>query len=89
MNIKLLFVLFFSVLSTLSYSQKKGKMALPSIEKEIETSPWESKKIISHSWLVIYDQKKMDSILAIKVLITTTEKPMQKQQKLKWNRKKY
>jgi hypothetical protein len=63
-------------------------MALPLIEEEKETSLWESKKTKSYSWLVIYDQKKMDSILAIKVLVTTNEKPKQKHE-LKWNRKKY
>ena len=89
MHKKLLFVLFFCALSTLSYSQKKGKMALPLIEEEKETSLWENKKTKSYSWLVIYDQKKMDSILAIKVLVTTNEKPKQKQQVLKWNQKKY
>ncbi len=89
MHKKLLFVLFFCALSTLSYSQKKGKMALPLIEEEIATSLWENKKSKSYSWLVIYDQKKMDSILAIKVLVTTNEKPKQKQQVLKWNQKKY
>ena len=88
MHKKLLFVLFFCALSTLSYSQKKGKMALPLIEEEIATSLWENKKSKSYSWLVIYDQKKMDSILAIKVLVTTNEKPKQKHE-LKWNRKKY
>lgn len=31
----------------------------------------------------------MDSILAIKKLVTTNEKPKQKQQEPKWNRKKY
>jgi len=87
MHKKLLFVLFFCAFFTLSYSQKKGKMALPIIEKELETSPWESKKTKSYSWLAIYDQKKIDSILAIKMLITNNEK--QKQQELKWNRKKY
>ena len=89
MHKKLLFILFFGVLSTLSHSQKKGKMALPIIEEEIETSLWETKKTKSYSWLVIYDQKKMDSILAIKRLVTTNEKPKQKQQELRWNRKKY
>lgn len=89
MNKKLLFILLFCAFSTLSYSQKKGKMALPIIEKELETSPWESKKTMSYSWLIIYDKKKIDSILAIKILITNNEKPKQKQQELKWNRKKY
>lgn len=89
MQKKLLYLLLFSVLSTIAYSQKKGKMALPIIETEIETPPWESKKTKSYSWLVIYDQKKIDSILAIKVLVTTNEKPKQKQAELKWNRKKY
>lgn len=86
---KLLFVLLFCAFTTISYSQKKGKMALPIIEEEIETSIWETKKTKSYSWLVIYDQKKMDSILAIKRLVTTNEKPKQKQQELRWNRKKY
>lgn len=89
MHKKLLFILFFCAFSTLSYSQKKGKMALPIIDEEIETSLWESKKTNSYSWLVIYDQKKLDSILAIKSLVTTNEKPKQKQKELKWNRKKY
>lgn len=89
MHKKLLFILFFSAFSTLSYSQKKGKMALPIIEEEIATSLWESKKTKSYSWLVIYDQKKIDSILAIKVLVSTNEKPKQKQQVLKWNHKKF
>ena len=64
-------------------------MALPIIEEEIATSLWENKKSKSYSWLVIYDQKKIDSILAIKVLVSTNEKPKQKQQVLKWNHKKY
>lgn len=89
MHKKLLFILFFCAFSTLSYSQKKGKMALPIIDEEIETSLWESKKTKSYSWLVIYDQKKIDSILGIKVLVSTNEKPKQKQQVLKWNHKKY
>lgn len=89
MHKKLLFVLFFGVFSTLSYSQKKGKMAIPIIEEKIETSLWESKKTKSYSWLVIYNQKKIDSILAIKSLVTTNEKQKQKQQELKWIRKKY
>ena len=89
MHKKLLFILFFSILSTLAYSQKKGKMAIPIIEEKIETSQWESKKTNSYSWLVIYDQKKIDSILAIKVLVSTNEKPKQKQQVLKWNHKKF
>ena len=89
MHKKLRSLLLFSILSTLAYSQKKGKMALPIIEEEIVTSLWENKKSKSYSWLVIYDQKKMDSILAIKRLVTTNEKPKQKQQELKWNRKKY
>ncbi len=89
MHKKLLFILFFSAFSTLSYSQKKGKMALPTIETEIVTPLWENKKTKSYSWLVIYDQKKIDSILAIKVLVSTNEKPKQKQQVLKWNHKKY
>jgi hypothetical protein len=89
MHKKLLFILFFSAFSTLSYSQKKGKMAIPIIEEKIETSQWESKKTNSYSWLVIYDQKKIDSILAIKVLVSTNEKPKQKQQVLKWNHKKF
>ncbi len=89
MHKKLLFVLFFCVFSTLSYSQKKGKMALPTIETEIVTPLWENKKTNSYSWLVIYNQKEMDSILAIKKLVTTNEKPKQKQQELKGNRKKY
>lgn len=89
MHKKLLSLLLFSILSTLAYSQKKGKMALPIIEEEIATSIWESKKTKSYSWLVIYDQKKIDSILAIKVLVSTNEKPKQKQQVLKWNHKKY
>ena len=89
MQKKLLSLLLFSILSTLAYSQKKGKMAIPIIEEKIETSQWESKKTKSYSWLVIYDQKKMDSILAIKRLVTTNEKPKQKQQELRWNRKKY
>jgi len=89
MHKKLLFILLFSILSTLAYSQKKGKMALPTIEEEIATSLWENKKSKSYSWLVIYDQKKIDSILAIKVLVNTNEKPKQKQQVLKWNHKKY
>ena len=86
---KLLFVLLFCAFSTLSYSQKKGKMALPIIDEETATSLWESKKTNSYSWLVIYDQKKIDSILAIKVLVSTNEKPKQKQQVLKWNHKKF
>ena len=89
MHKKLIFILFFSAFSTLSYSQKKGKMALPIIDEETATSVWESKKTNSYSWLVIYDQKKIDSILAIKVLVSTNEKPKQKQQVLKWNHKKY
>lgn len=89
MHKKLLFVLFFCVFSPLSYSQKKGKMALPTIETEIVTPLWENKKTNSYSWLVIYNQKEMDSILAIKKLVTTNEKPKQKQQELKGNRKKY
>ena len=89
MHKKLLFILFFSAFSTLSYSQKKGKMALPIIDEETATSLWESKKTNSYSWLVIYDQKKIDSILDIKVLVSTNEKPKQKQQVLKWNHKKY
>jgi hypothetical protein len=89
MHKKLLSLLLFSIFSTLAYSQKKGKMALPIIEEEIATSLWESKKSKSYSWLVIYDQKKIDSILAIKVLVSTNEKPKQKQQILKWNHKKY
>ena len=89
MHKKLLFILFFSAFSTLSYSQKKGKMALPIIDEETATSLWESKKTKYYSWLVIYDQKKIDSILAIKVLVSTNEKPKQKQQVLKWNHKKY
>lgn len=89
MQKKLLSLLLFSILSTLAYSQKKGKMAIPIIEEKIETSQWESKKTKSYSWLVIYDQKKMDSILAIKRLVTTNEKPKQKQQVLKWNHKKF
>jgi hypothetical protein len=64
-------------------------MALPTIETEIVTPLWESKKTKSYSWLVIYDQKKIDSILAIKKLVTTNEKPKQKQQELKGNHKKY
>ncbi|MFY8111495.1 hypothetical protein [Flavobacterium sp.] len=86
---KLLSLLLFSILSTLAYSQKKGKMALPIIEEEIATSLWENKKTKSYSWLVIYNQKKIDSILAVKSLVTTNEKPKQKQQVLKWNHKKY
>ena len=89
MHKKLLFILFFSAFSTLSYSQKKGKMALPIIDEETATSLWESKKTNSYSWLVIYDQKKIDSILDIKVLVSTNEKPKQKQQVLKWNHKKF
>ena len=89
MQKKLLSLLLFSILSTLAYSQKKGKMAIPIIEEKIETSQWESKKTKYYSWLVIYDQKKVDSILAIKVLVSTNEKPKQKQQVLKWNHKKY
>ena len=89
MQKKLLSLLLFSILSTLAYSQKKGKMAIPIIEEKIETSQWESKKTRYYSWLVIYDQKKIDSILAIKVLVSTNEKPKQKQQVLKWNHKKY
>ena len=89
MQKKLLSLLLFSILSTLAYSQKKGKMAIPIIEEKIETSQWESKKTKYYSWLVIYDQKKIDSILAIKRLVTTNEKPKQKQQVLKWNHKKY
>nr|WP_315147365.1 hypothetical protein [uncultured Flavobacterium sp.] len=64
-------------------------MALPTIETEIVTPLWENKKTNSYSWLVIYNQKEMDSILAIKKLVTTNEKPKQKQQELKGNRKKY
>ena len=79
MQKKLLSLLLFSILSTLAYSQKKGKMAIPIIEEKIETSLWESKKTKSYSWLVIYDQKKIDSILDIKVLVSTNEKPKQKQ----------
>ena len=89
MQKKLLSLLLFSILSTLAYSQKKGKMAIPIIEEKIETSRWESKKTKYYSWLVIYDQKKIDSILAIKVLVSTNEKPKQKQQVLKWNHKKF
>ena len=89
MQKKLLSLLLFSILSTLAYSQKKGKMAIPIIEEKIETSQWESKKTNSYSWLVIYDQKKIDSILDIKVLVSTNEKPKQKQQVLKWNHKKF
>ncbi len=89
MQKKLLSLLLFSILSTLAYSQKKGKMAIPIIEEKIETSQWESKKTKYYSWLVIYDQKKIDSILDIKVLVSTNEKPKQKQQVLKWNHKKY
>ena len=89
MQKKLLSLLLFSILSTLSYSQKKGKMALPIIDEETATSLWESKKTKYYSWLVIYDQKKIDSILAIKVLVSTNEKPKQKQQVLKWNHKKF
>lgn len=89
MHKKLRSLLLFSILSTLAYSQKKGKMALPIIEEEIVTSLWENKKSKSYSWLVIYNQKKIDSILAVKSLVTTNEKPKQKQQELKWNRKKY
>lgn len=88
-NKKLLFILFFSAFSTLSYSQKKGKMALPIIDEETATSLWESKKTNSYSWLVIYDQKKLDSIIAIKRMVTINEKPKQKQQVLKWNHKKF
>ena len=79
MQKKLLSLLLFSILSTLAYSQKKGKMAIPIIEEKIETSQWESKKTKSYSWLVIYDQKKMDSIIAIKRMVTINEKPKQKQ----------
>ena len=79
MQKKLLSLLLFSILSTLAYSQKKGKMALPIIEEKIETSQWESKKTKYYSWLVIYDQKKMDSIIAIKRMVTINEKPKQKQ----------
>ena len=89
MHKKLLSLLLFSILSTLSYSQKKGKMALPIIDEETATSLWESKKTNSYSWLVIYDQKKMDSIIAIKRMVTINEKPKQKQQVLKWNHKKF
>ena len=64
-------------------------MALPTIETEIVTPLWENKKTNSYSWLVIYNQKEMDSILAIKKLVTINEKPKQKQQVLKWNHKKY
>ena len=79
MQKKLLSLLLFSILSTLAYSQKKGKMAIPIIEEKIETSQWESKKTKYYSWLVIYDQKKMDSIIAIKRMVTINEKPKQKQ----------
>ena len=89
MQKKLLSLLLFSILSTLSYSQKKGKMALPIIDEETATSLWESKKTNSYSWLVIYDQKKLDSIIAIKRMVTINEKPKQKQQVLKWNHKKF
>mgnify|MGYP003587251237 CR=1 FL=1 len=89
MQKKLLSLLLFSILSTLAYSQKKGKMAIPIIEEKIETSQWESKKTKYYSWLVIYDQKKLDSILAIKRMVTINEKPKQKQQVLKWNHKKF
>ena len=79
MQKKLLSLLLFSILSTLAYSQKKGKMAIPIIEEKIETSQWESKKTKYYSWLVIYDQKKLDSIIAIKRMVTINEKPKQKQ----------
>jgi len=54
-------------------------MALPIIDEETATSLWESKKTNSYSWLVIYDQKKLDSIIAIKRMVTINEKPKQKQ----------
>nr|WP_314838068.1 hypothetical protein [uncultured Flavobacterium sp.] len=70
------FLICFAIFTTTSYAQKKGKTALPEIEKTLNTNPWQNIKTIKYSWLETIDKKQIDSIMGTSLIITSTEKPV-------------
>jgi hypothetical protein len=77
----ILFSICLTVVSATSFAQKKGKTALPQIEKTVNTYPWQNIKTKKYSWLETIDKKQLDSIMGVSLVITSTEKPVKTIQK--------
>ncbi|MFV8354474.1 hypothetical protein ACNQGB_10380 [Flavobacterium sp. XS1P32] len=78
MNKYMYFSVCFALFSALSYAQKKGKIALPEIEKAVNTCPWKKSKTKQISWLEAIDKKQIDSIMGTYQIKTSTKKPIKK-----------
>ena len=77
----LYFSVCFALFSAASYAQKKGKIALPEIEKAVKTFPGKNSKPKQISWLEAIDKKQIDSIMGTSQVKTSTKKPIKKKQK--------
>lgn len=68
------FSVCFALFSAPSYAQKKGKIALPGIEKAVNTCPWQKSKTKQISWLEAIDKKQIDSIMGTYQIKASTKK---------------
>lgn len=68
------FFICFAVFSVTSYAQKKGKIALPKIEKKANTYPWQNIKTKKNYWLETIDKKQIASIMETSIEISFTKK---------------
>ena len=68
------FSICFTVFSVTSYSQKKGKIALPKIEKRANNYPWQNIKTKKIYWLETIDKKEIASIMETSTEISTAKK---------------
>lgn len=69
-------MLFLLLLSVTAYAQKKGKLALPQIEKTANKSTWENSNTKQIYWVKALNKKQIDSIMGTSFVITSTEKPI-------------
>ncbi|SFE54955.1 hypothetical protein [Flavobacterium xueshanense] len=72
------FSVCFALFPAPSYAQKKGKIALPEIEKAVNTCPWQKSKTKQISWLEAIGKKQIDSIMGTSQVKTSTENPIKK-----------
>lgn len=70
------FSIFFTVFSVKSYAQKKGKIALPKIEKKANIYLWHNIKAKNNYWLETIDQKQITSIIGTTKVISTSKKQL-------------
>lgn len=67
-------MLFLLLVSVTSYAQKKGKLALPQIEKTANNSLWENCRMKQLFWSQGIIKNKIDSTVTTSLLITSIEK---------------